>query len=276
MLINKLLYIKYINQLQFNWDWDFNVLINNSGNLEIESTNNLIDNSIINYYIINANFPFLHSIKSGIKRAKLTNNEKNLITLTPIQIEILIGCILGDASLERRLPTHNTRLRFDQTFPEHAPYVMYLYSIFYYLTGSSPSINIRKPDPRTNKIYSSMSFKTLSLPCLNFYHDLFYDSILGKIIPSNIENYLTPRSLAFWIMDDGSKDSNGQTILHTRSYSYSEILLLQNTLKNKFNLRTRITEKTSGQFIIHIPVKQDIRLKNIVLPYMHYTFIYKV
>jgi hypothetical protein len=137
-------------------------------------------------------------MKSGNLRARLTKAEKNLITLTPIQIEILIGCLLGDACLERRLVTHNARLRFDQTFPEHASYLMYLYSMFYYLTGSKgPSVNIRKPDPRTNKIYSSISFKTLLLPCLNFYHDLFYDPLLGKIIPSNIEDYLTPRSLAF-------------------------------------------------------------------------------
>jgi hypothetical protein len=34
-------------------------------------------------------------------------------------------------------------------------------------------------------------------------------------------------------MDDGGKDLNGQTILHTRSYSYSEILLLQNAFKKK-------------------------------------------
>ena len=74
----------------------------------------------------------------------------------------------------------------------------HFYSIFYYITGSKgPSINIRKPDTRTNKIYSSIAFKTLSLPCFNFYHDLFYDPKLGKIIPTNIEEYLTARSLAF-------------------------------------------------------------------------------
>jgi LAGLIDADG DNA endonuclease family len=202
-IFNNLISIKHINieQFQFNWDWDFYVIINNSGKLEIESTTNVINFSLVNflnYNILTANLPFLHSIKEGNRSARLTNIEKNLIFLTPIQKEILIGCILGNACLELNSPTHNSRLRFYQTFPEHASYIKYLYSIFYYLTGSKgPSINIRKPDPRTNKIYSSMAFKTLSLPCLNFYYDLFYDPILGKIIPSNIEDYLTPRSLAF-------------------------------------------------------------------------------
>ena len=57
--------------------------------------------------------------------------ERESIYLNQIQKEILIGTILGDASLslERKKSTHNTRLRFDQTFPTHAPYLMYLYSI---------------------------------------------------------------------------------------------------------------------------------------------------
>lgn len=131
LTINNLINIKNINQLQYNWDLEFYILINNSGNLKIQSINNL-DNPFIfnylNYYIINANLPFLHSVKSGNRSARLTNAEKLLITLTPIQKEIVIGCILGDASLERALPTHNARLRFDQTFPAHASYIMYLYS----------------------------------------------------------------------------------------------------------------------------------------------------
>ena len=30
-----------------------------------------------------------------------------------------------------------------------------------------------------------------------------------KIVPKDIGLYMTPRALAFWIMDDGSKDSSG-------------------------------------------------------------------
>jgi hypothetical protein len=62
-IFNNLISIKHINieQFQFNWDWDFYVLINNSGNLEIESTTNVINFSLVNflnYYIITANLPF--------------------------------------------------------------------------------------------------------------------------------------------------------------------------------------------------------------------------
>ncbi len=176
--------------------------------------------------------------KSVGNKFKLSKLERESISLNKIQKEILIGTILGDASLERPNSTHNTRLRFDQTFPTHAPYLMYLYSKIYNLTGSGPKIYIRKPDLRTNKIYSSIAFKTYSLPCLNYYYELFY--LNGtKIIPKNIAELLTPRSLAIWICDDGSKDSNNQTILHTRSYTFNEITILQEAIKFKFNLNTR-------------------------------------
>ena len=56
--------------------------------------------------------------------------ELAVILLTPFQKEVLVGTLLGDASLERAKPTHNTRLRFYRTYPAHAPYIRTLYNIF--------------------------------------------------------------------------------------------------------------------------------------------------
>jgi hypothetical protein len=141
---------------------------------------------------------------------------------------------------------------------------MFIYSHFYSLCGAGPKVYIRKPDPRTNKIYSSIQVKTLALPCLNFYRNLFYNEKGKKIIPDNIDKLLTARALAFWICDDGNKGHGNYTSLFTQSYSYDEILLLKNALKVNFKLRTRSHEVKSGQWIIVIPVKQEVSLKDIV------------
>lgn len=69
---------------------------------------------------------------------------------------------------------------------------------------------------RNNKkrgVYTqSLYFRTLAMPCLNYYYELFYkDSI--KIVPRILEDLLTARGafkkkaklfflLAYWIMDD--------------------------------------------------------------------------
>ena len=197
------------------------------------------------------------------------------IFLTPFQIEVLVGTLLGDASLERAKPTHNTRLRFDQTYPDHVSYINELYNIFKNLTRTGPRVHIRKPDKRTGKVYSTIAFKTLSLPCLNPFQELFYKNG-KKVVPLNIAELLTPISLAFWIMDDGNITFHGQTILHTESFSLSEVELLQNTLLSNFKLRTRLIEKDKDQWLIAIPVKQIVKLIDIVGPYMHESMLYKI
>ena len=80
------------------------------------------------------------------------------------------------------------------------------------------------------------------LPCFNYLGDLFYiDKV--KTIPSNIGDLLTEVGLAFWIMDDGGKSSSNQKILHTRSYMFDEVILLQKVLKDNFKLHSFVYEK---------------------------------
>ena len=68
-------------------------------------------------------------------------------------------------------------------------------------------------------------------------------------------------------MDDGGKSVHNQTILHTRSFSKEEVVYLQSVLKKNFELVTRLEEKKENQWVIYIPVRQKIRLKDIVGPY---------
>ena len=79
-------------------------------------------------------------------------------------------------------------------------------------------------------------------------------------------------------MDDGGKSSSNQTILHTRAYMFDEVILLQKVLKDNFKLHSFVYEKTIGQWVIVIPVKQEIplRKRKIVLPYKHLSMLYKV
>lgn len=119
------------------------------------------------------------------------------MVLTSKQREIMIGVILGDAHVIRRVkPTHNTRIRFDQAYPAHEEYLRHLYSIFSNLTKSEPKIITRKPDKRTGKIYESIRFTTRNLPCLNEFQDLFYPEGIKKI-PGNISELLTEKGLAY-------------------------------------------------------------------------------
>ena len=50
-----------------------------------------------------------------------------------------------------------------------------------------------------------------------------------KIVPSNIQDLLFPRGLAYWIMVDGSLQTKGLH-LNTYGFKYQDVLKLKSTL----------------------------------------------
>lgn len=64
---------------------------------------------------------------------------------------------------------------------------------------TKPPVILTRKDKRNNSVTQSLCFRTSAMPCLNYYHDLFYKDRV-KSIPRNLEDLLTARGLAFWIM----------------------------------------------------------------------------
>ena len=186
-----------------------------------------------------------------------------------------IGIMLGDGFLYRPKPTNNTTLVIEQSYPEKERYVNFLYKLMEPVVLNSPSIVTRKPDKRTGKVSQSLRFWTMAMPCLNDYHDLFYKDKV-KIVPNNLGELFTARGLAYFIMDDGERSVYNQTILHTRAFKLEDVKLIQAVLLENFGLTSRLEEKKKNQWVIFIPVKQKIRLKDIVGPYMHESMLYKI
>lgn len=209
-------------------------------------------------------------------------NSSSVIVLSKEQRDVLTGILLGDAYMFRSSPTANSLLQIEQTYPKHEQYVLSLYSVFISLmkNGNLPKVQHRKPDKRTGKIYSTIRFSTRHLPCLNEFFDLFYlpDGMgkYKKTVPKIIKHYLTPVGLAHWIIDDGHRSFYNQTVLNTNSFTYPEISLLQEALFENFGLHTRTTQKRPGEYLIHIPVKQSIPLKDIVGKYIIESMRHKI
>lgn len=200
---------------------------------------------------------------------------KKNYNLTLEQKEALIGILLEDGYLSRFSFKGNTALCLEQSYPAKKDYLMDLFELYKPLITNYPKIIIRKPDKRTGKIYESIAVRRSKFSCLNEYHNLFYKDNI-KIIPKNIAELLTPRGLAYWIMDDGSLSKHNQIILHTRAFKKDDVILLQNALKKNFNLNSRIEEKEKNQWVFFIPVKHKVPLKTIVMPYMVDSLLYKI
>jgi hypothetical protein len=121
----------------------------------------------------NLDFYTLVSLSVLISSNKLTKEYKDSYKVSIEQRESLIGLILGDLSIEKSKHSKNARLRLEQSII-HKEYIISLYDLFEPLVNTKPNFQIRNKDTRTGKIYKSVRFATLSMPCLNYFYDLFY------------------------------------------------------------------------------------------------------
>ena len=156
--------------------------------------------------------------------------------------EMLIGTILGDAHLGRT-GLNRAFLTFEQS-AKKSDYLNHIYNIINQenLALDEPKSYSRE-DSRYNSKNQSLYFRTKSLEELKPFADLFLDKDNNKTIPVNIADYLTPRSLAFWIMDDGQAVKRGGVTLCTDSFKSEQVSLLKQALENKFGITTSIHNK---------------------------------
>lgn len=200
--------------------------------------------------------------------------------------------LLGDGHIDARgsktCSNANARFHFAQTTSKksHINYFYHVFDIFkpYIVVDREVKerIFITK---NTTKQYKSISFSTMALPLFNKWAHLFYKTDENgnrkKRVPCNINELLTKRGLAYWIMDDGSAGQSSKfkakTGLHLNTYGfiYSDVLLLENILKEKFNLKTSIHKHNSG-YRIYIWEKSMILLTELVDEYIIDDMLYKI
>ena len=211
---------------------------------------------------------------------RLSKSDRIKITIESPLNEIMIGLLLGDGHIQKRSINGNSRFIYGQSSLRyyHLNYFNHVLELFKpYL---SKDFNLKKrdfTDKRSKKIYSSVQFATLSLPCFNYYKDLFYNSNYLKIVPSNIQNLLSPRGLAYWIMDDGSLQNKG---LHLNTYGFSnqDVLKLKSTLENMFGentLKCSIHKHKKGERIYIWGESMGVVRHNIS-KFMHKNMLYKI
>ena len=125
---------------------------------------------------------------------------------------------------------------------------------------------------RWNVDIISITFFTRSLPFLTELYHLFYvDGI--KVIPAVEIMYhlLTPEALAHWIIGDGGAVRSG-LILYTNSFSVIDNIKLINILMVRYQLDCTLISRNR----ISIKAASMPRLRAIVLPYIHYSILYKL
>nr|YP_009517253.1 LAGLIDADG homing endonuclease [Tephrocybe rancida]YP_009517282.1 LAGLIDADG homing endonuclease [Tephrocybe rancida]AYE93181.1 LAGLIDADG homing endonuclease [Tephrocybe rancida]AYE93182.1 LAGLIDADG homing endonuclease [Tephrocybe rancida] len=197
-------------------------------------------------------------------------------------IEMLIGTLLGDAHI-RRTGLNKAFISFEQS-SKKIDYINFLHKLIKE-EGRLPLMeeNLKeylRGDSRYQSMNKSLYFRTQSLEELKPMADLFLNEEGKKVVPTNIADHLTPRSLAFWIMDDGQRVNRGGVTLCTDSYNKEEVNILREALRKNFNLETTIHNKKGPNDALYerIYIKKDDfeEFKPSLISHMHESMLYKI
>jgi len=188
--------------------------------------------------------------------------------------QILVGNILGDVHMKKFSENSNIRVIFRQS-SINAFYLLHSYELFQKFVATPPSV-ITILDTKIGRSRYNLSFSTLALPYFNELYESFYETKTKKI-PSNISDILTPVSLTYWIIDDGSFIGSGLRI-STNSFSSNNLDLLINVLEKNFYLKAsrNIQYKDRSQYTLYITKAQLPLLRFLVKDHMHLDMLYKL
>lgn len=239
---------------------------------KVKEFENLFNQNLSDYVIaerlgVNHCTVFKWRKKKGYLRESL--KEGKLIPLTQEQEEVLIGTLLGDSTLRIGKDCVNPRFSCTHCLAQEE-YCKHKEELFRNM-GSSGSRNKNlQPDKRTGRIYNYYSMRIPANPAFIPIYNAFYKNGI-KVIPSELFDKFTARSLAYLFMDDGSKHYTGYTIA-TNCFSEENILEFRKFLFTKFNLETSMFKSK----VLYIQAKSAELFKGLVTPYMHPTMLYKL
>ena len=198
---------------------------------------------------------------------------KSSLALNAEQKEVLVGTLLGDATLETQNKGKTYRVKIEHSVSQKA-YTEHLYDIFKAWVLTQPKV--RQVTLSNGKTYGKIGFSTLSHGSLRFYAHQFYPRG-KKVVPKLIERWLTPKAIAYWFMDDGSiksKESKG-VIFNTQGYLIEDVARLVEVLKSKFLLEAKVRKQKEG-YQIYISGNSYESFKDLIISYILPEMKYKI
>lgn len=212
---------------------------------------------------------------------------KSTLTLTQQQKNVIVGGLLGDGCLTTRSLKNKYPLfvyQFKQK-ESQKDYVFHIFSILENFCGTEPKKILNYRSKISNINHFAYYFKTISLPAFKFYGDQFYtlDKITDKrikIVPKLIHRWLNPEVLAYWFMDDGSKDNSGYH-LNSQGFTLKENEQLADALGKVFKFEVNIHKDNNNKtnkkgYRLYITAKSSKLFTEIVRPYIQPSFYYKL
>ena len=216
----------------------------------------------------------------GRSRTLLKRYKQQLTSLSKVEMQVAIGIMLGDASLQTQDGGKSYRLKVLQG-DKNKDYLFHLCTVFsrWILSPPSPQNRQSKITGRNLKAWGN---QTISHKGFNILAKIFLDERGKKrISPNLVKEHLTDRGLAYWLMDDGGKSNynkdrpklRGVTI-NTQGFSKAEVDHLVAQLISVFGLDCWVGRNKSKWTIV-ISGKSFPILAKRIGPYIHHSMVYK-
>jgi DNA-binding MarR family transcriptional regulator len=219
--------------------------------------------------------------------------------LTPIQLEVINGALLGDGSLHHIKNTNanwkfvTSQSAYDNKGIDKSTYMQYIFDALQpyssklakydnnntILNINGRMINLHKEDDKKYHSLTTHCHPVWTNMAKDWYlwkngNLVLKDNKIIKIVPEELK--LTPLTLCIWFMDDGSLDSKrGNATIHTEGFTVNECNLLIEKLKDVGIFAKLKFKKTYP--IIFIGIKSYYKLLSLITPHVHWScFQYKI
>lgn len=206
---------------------------------------------------------FLNRETNSVKTKSIVKKE---LELTDEQMEVLRGSLLGDMCLSTTAKLHRVSISHGG---EQESYFDHKCEIFKNILGKVSKTP--RYDKRTQKYYNKYSVRLLAHPKFEeLYNELYINGV--KTITKEYLAKLTPRSLAYWFMDDGCSYGT----LATNCFSKEECELIREWLYTTYNIETTLQKAPNNQWIVYIRTKSRKTFYELVFPYFIPSMLYKI
>lgn len=250
------------------------------------------------YLEVSSQYPLatkaLYKKLGGVIRVQRFNNtdQSNVIIMgdpkyapqepNKVPDDLIRGTVLGDSTIEIITDSKYTQtalLRYSHCWQQ----ISYCKALYELLKPLSSAVTI-KPTSEINKDYVIQT-TTISTRSLFPYYKLFYKEIsngIYKKYPFNLTiiEGMTPRSLAFWLMDDGNKYGSGPgafeiTISKQPHYGYAKASTFVRRLSDRLGV-PMVCREEKNCYCVCTSSKDKSIVESVVAPYVLPYFSYKL
>ena len=195
------------------------------------------------------------------------------VPLTKEQREMIVGTLLGDG----HMALHGRKNKSCRLMIGHCEAQKDLVMWKKQVLGNFVNVVNRRVDGRDGTVM--LCFNTVTHNEFAQFRKLFYDSAGKKVITRDIISYVTPLSIAVWLMDDGTRNKNVNIRFATDGFSLAENQILQEMLYVKFDIRSKVCEYTRHDkkfYYLSLNKENSIKLSNLIRDYVIDSMKYKI